>query len=373
MRLGQADDSLVKSFKSHLDRLIQCREFGVQPTPDLMGWIFSMGDKLHANLLQAGLVDPRGPNNLSGLLDAHLQSLVAQGRKESTLCNNRVVHRNLIKFFGAQKRLDAITIPDAERFFLHLNEAGGEDGGPLAEATVSNRIRRARGAFAYAIKNQWLQRNPFASVSTGSERNEAKDHYVTPEVFEKILSFTAEKELALLLALVRYCGLRCPSEVTPLRWSAVDWQGGVLVVYSPKLRNFQPRREVPIFKAAAKYLNDYWDSLEPGPNELMFPRHQLSGAAISNRLLVLCRKAGETMWYKPMTNMRASCVRDLYAAEYPVDSVSHWLGHSATIALKHYSRIIKERQSRGALRGDSGAIKAKRQEMFSLVPLRFPG
>jgi integrase len=368
LRLGPVSREIAVGVQQKLDRLIQCRQVGAQLDGELIAWLCAMGDQLHCNLVQSGLAEPRGPSSLGDLLNAHESSLVARGAKGSTRLNNRILHGNLRKFFGEKKRLDAIKLQDAENFFQFLSATGGREGGPLAVATVSNRIKRAKAAFAYAIKNGWLSQNPFDHVRTGSEVNTARDHYILPEIFEKILDLTADKELRWLLALVRYCGLRCPSEIQVLNWTNLDWAGGVLVVHSPKTG----RREVPVFAAAVPFLHEAWEAA-PEKQAIMFPRHQASGQAIVGRLDVLCRKAGEVLWPKPMVNMRASAERDLIAAKHDIQQVASWLGHSPVIALKHYSRIIKEREARqaqGVIRPELQVSDAKRDAMFRIVPLR---
>jgi integrase len=370
LRLGRVPRELAEEVQRKLDRLLQCRQVGAPLDGDLIAWLRSMGDQLHGNLVQAGLAEARGPSSLGDLLKAHDASLVARRVKESTLCNNRIVHGNLIKHFGAKRRLDSINVQDAENFFQFLNEKGGHSDGPLAVATVSNRIKRAKAAFAYAIKNGWLSRNPFDHVRTGSEVNTDRDFYLLPEIFTKILDYSVDRELRWLLALVRFCGLRCPSEIKILNWANIDWAGGVLIVHSPKTG----RREVPIFAAAVPYLHDAWEAA-PEKQALMFPRHQGTGTAITNRLEDLCRKAGEVLWPKPMVNMRASAERDLLAAKYDVHQVAAWMGHSAVIALKHYSRVVKEREARqaqGLLRPVLTEADAKRDAMFRIVPLDLP-
>lgn len=368
VRLGVCGLDLATEFQKKLDRLIQCRQLGSQLDAELTAWLFNIGDNLHRSLVQSGLATSRGPSNLCDLIKAHDEGLVARKARESTLCNNRVLHANLRKFFGPRKRLDSITVQDAEKFLRHMREEGGKNGGPLAEATVSNRIKRARAVFAYGIKNNWITSNPFAHIRTGSEVNSDRDCYIPIDFFEKIIDRTADKELRFLLALVRFCGLRCPSEVTSLTWPAIDWMSSSIVINSPKTG----RREIPVFKALHEYLYEHREAAPVG-EPLIFPRHQGTGTAIVNRLEDICRKAGEALWPKPMNNMRASAERDMLAAGYDIAQVATWMGHSPTIALKHYNRVSKERvarQAAGALRVDLVAADAKRKAMYSQEPLR---
>ena len=55
------------------------------------------------------------------------------------------------------------------------------------------------------------------------------------------------------MALVRYGGLRCPSEVLHLRWEWVDLAEGRFTVFSPKTERFNGKRfrSVPIFPELA--------------------------------------------------------------------------------------------------------------------------
>lgn len=352
LRLGNIDSKLAEEIQRRLDRLVKYLALGVEPDPETMAWRSRLGERVYKSLVTAGLAPPRGPSSIGELIKAHEQSLVSRGRKPSTLTNSRVLYGNLLNYFKGERRLSAISTIDADAFRLFLTDSGGKKGTPLARSTVSNRCRRARGIFAFALRSEWIASNPFRYIATGREWNADRDCYILPEVFTKILDTTVDHELRLLLALVRYCGLRCPSEIRPLRWAAVDWTGNVLVVHSAKNDEYNSgRREVPLFVPVMPYL--LAASEQRGKAELMFPKHQTTGAAITGRLAVLCRKAGELLWGKPFVNLRASAERDAISAGHKIDDVADWFGHSPQIALKHYSRVAKERTARSALRPTS--------------------
>lgn len=363
LRLGKVDDKLAEEVQRRLDRLVEYLSHGVEPDAETFAWRLRLSERVYKSLVTAGLAKPRGPTTIGDLLAAHATSLAARGVKPSTLTNNRVLHDNLRDFFTAERRLSAICTQDADAFRLHLAAKGGKDGKPLAKSTVSNRCRRARGVFALAVRSGWLASNPFQFIPTGKEWNDARNRYILPEVFEKILGMTTDHELRLLLALVRYCGLRCPSEIKPLHWAAVDWSGNVLVVHSPKNdEHASGRREVPLFETVMPYLLAAAE--HRGESPLMFPKHQTTGQAITGRLAVLCRKAGEVLWPKPFVNMRASAERDAMQAGHQFDKVAQWFGHSPAIAIRHYSRVVKEREARSA----SGGQPRSQPEALSDCP-----
>jgi integrase len=370
-RLGRTEAEDAEDMQRRLDRLIGFRNLGAHPDPETVAWLMRMGERLHAALVTAGLAEGRGPTTLGELLEAHERRLIARSRKPSTLKNNRVLYKNLTDHLLASRLLRSITLDDADHFRLMLLARGGKDGGPLALATVNNRCRRARGVFKLAADRHWIATNPFREIATGSERNADRDHYVPPEIFGRIIDTSADHELRLLLGLVRYCGLRCPSEIHPLTWNAINWDAGVLIVQSPKTEahDGKDRREVPIFAPVKPLLLAAWEAA-PKLTELMFPRHQTTGQSITSRLESLCRKAGEPLWPKPFVNLRASGEHDALEAGHNINRVAAWWGHSAEIALKHYNRVAKDRETRkagcGALRPNGEPIdpkqNAKRQD-----------
>ena len=53
----------------------------------------------------------------------------------------------------------------------------------------------------------------------------------------------------LVVALARYGGLRCPSEIALLKWSDIHWDAERMTVTSPKTKRYgKATRVVPIFR-----------------------------------------------------------------------------------------------------------------------------
>lgn len=363
LRLGLTTDAAATEFQLRLDRLLEFVRLGLDPEPALIAWRSKLDERLYKCLCTAGLAPPRGPDTLDQLLAAHEARLIARGRKSSTLTNARVLHANLRKFFSGTRRIQAISVQEADQFRAFLRLRGNRDGEPLAVATVNNRCRRARTIFAMAVESEWLSRNPFREITTGREWNERRNLYVSVPLFTKIIGKSADHELRALLALVRFCGLRCPSEIRGLTWGAVAWEANTIVVYAPKNDEYDSgRREVPLFAPIMPYLLAHCERCgDDSAGALMFPRHQKTGAAITGRLATLCRKAGEVLFTKPFVNLRASGERDAFLAGHSIDEIAQWWGHSPEVALRHYKRIAKERAAAaGALRPSSEATNPKR-------------
>lgn len=348
LRLGAVSDDIADEFKRRLDRLISYQNLGVPLEAEIVSWLGRIDERLHKSLITAGLTGSRGPTDLGELLAMHAKHLTVRSCKPSTLKNAGVLHGNLKTYFSAGRSFRTITRAECDSFRHWLLTTGGKNQTALSKATATNRCHRAKSIFKFAIENKWLDENPFQHSAKRLEVNRARDRYITIEVFNRMVNATTDRELRLLLAMVRIAGVRCPSEIRPLTWQSVQWDEGVIVVVAPKTEGYedQERREVPILPAMRPILNDAWEHAPPG--ELMFPRHQGTGAAITGRIESLLRKIGEPLIPKPMVNMRASAERDAFAAGHAPDVVAAWFGHSPTTALKHYSRVVKERETRRA-------------------------
>ncbi len=64
-----------------------------------------------------------------------------------------------------------------------------------------------------------------------------------------MLDEVADLEFQAIITLARFGGLRCPSEVLPLRWEQINWQHETILVESPKTEHHADgkSRLVPMF------------------------------------------------------------------------------------------------------------------------------
>lgn len=314
----------VEIFKHHIEHILLKDEYGAPWNGATEEWVASLGQAMRARLASLGLPVTLPPATVDELGGWTLEYLKKKGRKDSTIRNVELSRRNLKEFFG-DRRLGTLTVGDAEDFRLHLLSTG------LAKSTVSRRCRRARQIFERAVTEGWMRRNPFAEMGDWDETNPAREVYIPPQDVLDLIA-KAKPEFGLLLAMVRFAGLRCPSELKPMQSSQIG--DGVLTVLSPKTERLPEgaSRRVPISYEVEQALA-LWR-----PQGLVFPGYQGTRTAIANALERLCRRAGVAMWPKPYQNMRASFENDLWATGFSIDLVSGWMGHSAAVALKHYRR-----------------------------------
>lgn len=345
IRLGKATLAQARECKYRIECLLAADAMGHPPDLETARWVGSLSAAIHARFAAAGLAQGRSVHLLGELVDRFLGSLAVQ---PSTRDNVSVVCGNLISHLGRDRILGEITPADAIGFRAWLANHGRQDGGPLAMATVSRRCRRAKQILAFAVENQWLTENPFAALKGGTEENHLKDVFVTAKMVQVVLDEVPDWEFRSIIVLARFGGLRCPSEVLPLRWDAVNWDQAVMRIASPKTARYPDGqiRVLPLFPEMHEVLSALWETAQTG-EPLMFPHHQVTGARLTNKLRQACWASGQPLWVRPWQNMRASRETELLNSK-PIHVVANWFGHSPAIALRHYAQIVKEQSAKAA-------------------------
>ncbi len=132
----------------------------------------------------------------------------------------------------------------------------------MASSTVDKRIRFCRQFFNDAVDWEILAKNPFAKIKTTTPATKSNVE-VTRETVERVLK-SCDPAWTLIVALSRYGGLRCPSEVLSLRWCDVDLENGMMFHPEPKVEHHEGRgvRTCPIFGELKPYLDDAWSCNE---------------------------------------------------------------------------------------------------------------
>src|SRR5262245_11771474 len=136
--------------------------------------------------------------------------------KPRTTTNMNLARRQLVEFFGADRPLGAVTRADAKQFAIDLRRK-------YAEATVARTVKRARQFFNAAIDARLIAENPFSKVPVGQMHNRDRLFFVTRGMTTQILDACPDAEWRAIVALCRYGGLRCPSELLSLTWADILW------------------------------------------------------------------------------------------------------------------------------------------------------
>jgi len=347
IRLGRVPIKTARTIKTHVEALAAAALGGHAPDPETSAWVGSRDSVLYDKLAAVGLVSPREPKPeaqataLGDFLDQYIAGRTDV--KPRTRINLDQARRNLLRFFGAERRLDNIAPGDADDFRLDLM-------GRLSENTARRHCGRAKQFFRAAHRKRLIRENPFADMKgCGVKANASRFYFITLEEAQSVLDACPDAQWRLLFALSRFGGLRCPSEHLALRWGDVDWARNRITIHSPKTEHHEggESRQIPLFPELRPYLEQVFEEAEPG-TEYVITRYRNDNANLRTQLQRIIHKAGLLPWPKLFQNLRSTRETEL-AESHPIHVVVCWLGNSQAIAAKHYLQVRDEDFDRAAM------------------------
>lgn len=339
IRLGKCPKNHAAKVKHRVANLLAAKLIGGIERDDAI-WLAGEGAALRAKLEKVGLV-PRGDSEpakptqtlsefLTGYMDRH-----GPHKKPGTRAVWQQVINNLNELMPTGINLDAVTAGHAKEFHEKIK-------GRMAMSTVDKRIRFCRQFFADAVDWELIPNNPFAKVKTTTPSTKSNVS-VPVEVIDRVLSACAPT-WRIIVALSRYGGLRCPSEVLSLRWCDVDWDKCLLHIPEPKVEHHVGRgvRTCPIFAELRPYLEDAFE-LRTGPYVVEHDTYRQAAnteagwknANLRTQFLRILAKAGVAPWKRLFHSMRASRQTEL-ERQFPLHVVCAWLGNTERIAKANY-------------------------------------
>lgn len=296
-----------------------------------------MSDKLAA----VGLIPKRHKATLEAFIDAYIAGRidVKPGTKEVW----RQGRKGLIQYFGAGRPLRDVTAGDADGYKLKLV---GEEFAPY---TIRKRLQFANTIFRSAVRHKLVAENPFEGVNVAPEMAD-RQSYVSVDDTLSLLDAATDHDWRTIIALSRFGGLRCPSEVLSLKIADINWHAGKMLVTAPKTERHPGKgtRTVPIFGDLRPWLEEAQQLAPEGAVYVVderFRRGALKPTGWRNcnlrtTLEKIVKHAGLTPWPRLFHNMRSSCETDLMK-HHPMPTVAAWMGHSVEIATKHYCQITE--------------------------------
>ncbi len=328
-------------------------------------WIAEIPDSLADKLAAKGLIAPRikeepAPvETLSKFLADYVKRRIDV--KPATQEVWRTNIRSLLNHFGADCELPTINEGHAEDYKLYLIGQG------LASTTVHKRLQFARQFFRDAVKRKLVTSNPFAEVTAKASIPEDRKYFVTREEIELVLG-ACDPTWEVIVALCRFGGLRCPSEVLSLRRTDVDWVNERIKVTSPKTEHHAGKgsRTIPLFPELKPILLKALELAPTGAEYVVDVKYRQSALTQSGwkncnlrtHFERIVKRAGLKPWPRLFHNMRASRETEL-AAEHPIHVVTAWLGNTPRIAMKHYLTVTDADFERASQDGaESGAHRA---------------
>lgn len=375
--LGDVTKKQAEEAQGYIESLIATRRLDGTIKPRDADWLSRIGADLRKRLSYLGLAPGESPQENGPAVELPtLGAFVADfiARRDDVTSGTRLVYQHteqcLLDFFSADKPLATITPADGDDFRRWLTRPTEEGGKGLSENTARRRCGIAKQMLRDAVRRRLIDDNPFADMKGLTvDANEDRQFFVTREVADKVLTACPDNEWRLLFALSRYGGLRCPSEHLALRWGDVDFDNGRITVPSPKTARHtgKARRIMPLFPELRPYLEAALEQLladfDPKERRLseqpVITRYRLSNPNLRTQLNRIIAKAGLLPWPKLFQNLRASRATEL-ADEFPSHVCAAWLGHSTTIADKHYRQTTDDHFAKALLAGGESRCSAAR-------------
>ena len=347
LRLGKVPSKVATSILHRVEQIAGAQLVGEVPPDKALQWVAEQDEVMREKLAAVGLATRRESATLGEFLAAYFAR--RKDVKRATLLNWEQTRRNLLEFFGPGKQLREVTIAQARDFERYLKttarairNAKAKADDPLSAATIRKRIRNAKQFFGDALDRGLIESNPFAKLKGASLSNASRQFFVTHEMTEKLLEACPDEQWRLIVSLVRYGGLRCPSELVGLELDDADWERGRLRVRSPKTEHHEGKAEriIPIFPELVKPLLDVSEAAEPG-TKYFITRYRDAGQNLRTTFQKIINRAGLVAWPKLFQNLRSSRQTELEET-YPSHVVCAWMGNSQAVAQKHYLQVTED-------------------------------
>jgi integrase len=342
IRYGQCAAKNAQTAHNMVERLAEAKVLGTPMDGPTAEWLKRIDGKLRDRLVAVGLVEARKTARLGDFRTEYIETRRQRGDvTDSTIEVWGHTKRNLIAFFGEDRDIRTITAKDADDWAAWLKTSE-----KLGENTIRKRSQFAKRFFRVAVKRKLIAEDPFASLVGTVVSVPERKFFIPRETVNALLNQCRGPEYRLLLVFARYMGVRIPSEIVPLTWGDVDWEGQRIVISSPKTKRHKggDKRVCPIFPEILPFLREAWEAAPEGATWI-FPSIRSKGKNLRTWLERAILKAGFTPWPRLWQNFRATRATEL-ADAYPSHVAAVWLGHTERIADRHYRQVTGEHFSR---------------------------
>lgn len=323
---------------------------GLQPDRDTADWLGKIDPRIVAVFEKWGLCDPKPQSKFSPVLETFLQEYIdsREDWSDGSKRNMGQVKRHLVTQFGKRTLVAHVTPGDAERFCRWCRSHF------KAESHQEKTVQKAKQFFAAAVKERLIDESPFDGVKIVRVVSDQNKQEVTRPVVDLLID-KADPQLAAIIALARYGGLRIPSEIVTLEWSRVDWELMRFQVYAPKTKAV---RTVPIFPELKRHFELLWDTAETGA-KFVFPQHR-SPTASARRLrkwmmALIDKTPGVEPWPDLWRNLRFTRKNELLR-NHKEHVVCAWIGHDKLTGQTYYDRPTEQDYNEASAPGFSRVL-----------------
>jgi integrase len=347
--MGTTSKRQATTGKMAIENLLNNVRNGLQLDPQTTVWLSSLKKDLKKRLGAAGLIDYNEQSEMK--LQDFLKDYENRrtDAKPLTKTNWQKAFRNLKTHFGKETPINKINQADArayERYLKSKKTSKKPDAKPLAPATIAKQIGHAKQFFADAVERKVIETNPFDALKVSRGINKSREFFVTREMTKQVVDACPDAQWRLIVALCRYAGLRCPSEVLAVTWDDIDWSKKRIRIASGKTEHHDGggERIIPLFPELVEPLKDCFDlagvGIETPSSARLITRYSDSSKNLRTTFEKIIKRAKLKPWPKLFQNLRASLATELVQEfQHQQHVAAAWLGHSIKVAAQHYWQI----------------------------------
>ena len=365
IRLGKVSQRAAEAVKFRIEQLLAAKLTGHGIEADTANWVLKLDPVMAAKLARVGLIskpEHKASTELGPFMTAHIEGR-ADLKSATKVVRGQVV-RDLSEYFGEKCDVRTITPGHADDFKMWLIGRG------LASTTIHKRIQVARSLFNAMLRRKLIAENPFEGVKAAAIGIKDRQQFITREEIARVLDKCPDHHWRAIVALVRFGGLRNPSETLSLRWQDIDWAGNRILVQSPKTEHHAGKdcREIPLFPELLPILTEAFELAPDGAEYVIDEKYRKAAmgpsgwmnANLRTTFEKIIRRAGLKPWPRLFHNLRASRETEL-VEKYPVQVVTAWLGNTPSVAMKHYLMVTDEHFN-SAVRDETHAAQKAAQQ-----------
>ncbi|MCC7389537.1 MAG: tyrosine-type recombinase/integrase [Phycisphaerales bacterium] len=333
LHLGNVEKKFADAVATRVETILGAQLRGEPLDRETSEWLGSIDDWLHKKLAAVGLTKGRQCRTLGDWMKQFMASRA--GLKPASIKKLEQTRQTLESFFGKDRLLQQISPEDAARWRESLSRSG------LSEASVKTHTGNVKTMFRELVDREVLLRSPFARLKGGVTPTK-NNRYVTAEEIERVLAAAPNCEWRTLIGLARLAGLRTPGETHLLTFRDIDWQAGLMRVYSPKTERHpgHEQRVVPIVPRLFEIMEERYEELGKDDDAHLVAIRSAGGRR--RKMVALIEAAGVEPWDDTWQCLRRSCEVQWMNEGIAPYLVARWLGHSLTVSARHYTLAMPD-------------------------------